>query len=378
MEIRYVRNLSGSHMVIKQAEAEMNWEKEMLLQNPLKELLVPDMVSENGEEVLWYDITGRQALDVILDTEEMDYETLRQLCGAVVAAAEKLEGLLLSPDAILLKPECIFIENHKNTVCLCYYPGNPVGIGDGFHELMQYLLRKINHRDRAVVEAGYRLFEETAKEGYSITELLRLMTGGNFREEETILVQETVSLPLSEKDERKSGQSEIPETAYQIKVKEKNKHISMIGKLQKWLLRKREELVRYLPGKKKKEEEVFVFEPEEVEDIRESRPTVLLSEISLTPQGILKYEGEGNCSDLRIEDTPYIIGSDGACDGVIRSDIVSRRHAKITKAEEVYFIEDLNSSNGTYVGGELLNCRVKMSLQRNEIVLLGNEKFRFI
>lgn len=378
MEIRYVRNLSGSHMVIKQAEAEMNWEKEMLLQNPLKELLVPDMVSENGEEVLWYDITGRQALDVILDTEEMDYETLRQLCGAVVAAAEKLEGLLLSPDAILLKPECIFIENHKNTVCLCYYPGNPVRIGDGFHELMQYLLRKINHKDRAVVEAGYRLFEETAKEGYSITELLRLMTGGNFREEEMILVQETVSLPLSEKDERKSGQSEIPETAYQIKVKEENKHISMIGKLQKWLLRKREELVHYLPGKKKKEEEVFVFEPEEVEDIRESRPTVLLSEISLTPQGILKYEGEGNCSDLRIEDTPYIIGSDGACDGVIRSDIVSRRHAKITKTEEVYFIEDLNSSNGTYVGGELLNCRVKMSLQRNEIVLLGNEKFRFI
>lgn len=378
MEIRYVRNLSGSHMVIKQAEAEMNWEKEMLLQNPLKELLVPDMVSENGEEVLWYDITGRQALDVILDTEEMDYETLRQLCGAVVAAAEKLEGLLLSPDAILLKPECIFIENHKNTVCLCYYPGNPVRIGDGFHELMQYLLRKINHKDRAVVEAGYRLFEETAKEGYSITELLRLMTGGNFREEETILVQETVSLPLSEKDERKSGQSEIPEAAYQIKVKEKNKHISIIEKLQRWILRKREELVRYLPGKKKKEEEVFVFEPEEVEDIRESRPTVLLSEISLTPQGILKYEGEGNCSDLRIEDTPYIIGSDGACDGVIRSDIVSRRHAKITKTEEVYFIEDLNSSNGTYVGGELLNCRVKMSLQRNEIVLLGNEKFRFI
>lgn len=378
MEIRYVRNLSGSHMVIKQAEAEMNWEKEMLLQNPLKELLVPDMVSENGEEVLWYDITGRQALDVILDTEEMDYETLRQLCGAVVAAAEKLEGLLLSPDAILLKPECIFIENHKNTVCLCYYPGNPVRIGDGFHELMQYLLRKINHKDRAVVEAGYRLFEETAKEGYSITELLRLMTGGNFREEETILVQETVSLPLSEKDERKSGQSEIPEAAYQIKVKEKNKHISIIEKLQRWFLEKRDELLRYLPGKKKKEEEVFVFEPEEAEEIRESRPTVLLSEISLTPQGILKYEGEGNCSDLRIEDTPYIIGSDGACDGVIRSDIVSRRHAKITKTEEVYFIEDLNSSNGTYVGGELLNCRVKMSLQRNEIVLLGNEKFRFI
>lgn len=378
MEIRYVRNLNGSHMVIKQEEAELTWEREMLLQNPLGELLVPDFVSENGEEVLWYDITGRQALDVILDTEEMDYETLRQLCGAVVAAAEKLEGLLLSPDAILLKPECIFIENCRNRICLCYYPGNPVVIGDGFHELMQYLLRKLNHKDTAAVEAGYRLFEETAREGYSITELLRLTAGGNFTEEETVSPPETARMPLPETEERKNENYGMPKAPCRIKVKEKREYPSIKTRLRTWFLRKKEEVIHDLPGKKKREEDVFVFEPEDVEEVRESRPTVLLSEISHVPRGILKYEGEGNCGDLQIEDTPYIIGSDGACDGIIRSDIISRRHAKITRTGEVYFIEDLNSSNGTYVGGEMLNCRVKMSLQHNETVVLGNEKFRFI
>lgn len=35
------------------------------------------------------------------------------------------------------------------------------------------------------------------------------------------------------------------------------------------------------------------------------------------------------------------------CDGVIPSGTVSRHHARITRKGEVYFIEDLNSSNGT-------------------------------
>lgn len=378
MEIRYMRNLSGSHMVIKQVEPEQAWEREMLRQNSPRELLLPEFVSENGEELLWYDITGRQALDVVLDTKEMDYVTLRQLCGAVAAAAEKLEGLLLTPDSILLKPECIFIENHTNEIRLCYYPGNPVGIGNGFHELMQYLLRKLNHKDAALVEAGYRLFEETAKEGYSLKELLRLSAGGNFREEETVLFRETAAAALPEMEKTETEEEKAQKMPCRIRRKEKKRHGSVLERLQKWFRNKKKEIAGSLPGKKKREEDVFVFEPEEVEEVRESRPTVLLSEISQVPQGILKYEGEGSCPDLKVEDTPYIIGSDGNCDGVIKSGIVSRRHAKITKTEDVYFIEDLNSSNGTYVGGELLNCRVKMSLQRNETVLFGNEKFRFI
>ena len=49
-----------------------------------------------------------------------------------------------------------------------------------------------------------------------------------------------------------------------------------------------------------------------------------------------------------------------------------------SQKREVYFIEDLNYYNGTMVGGELLNCRVKMSLQAQETVMFADEKFRFI
>ena len=48
------------------------------------------------------------------------------------------------------------------------------------------------------------------------------------------------------------------------------------------------------------------------------------------------------------------------------------------KGELSFFIEDLNSSNGTRVGGELLNYKTGMSLQKNEVVMFADEKFRFI
>ena len=127
-----------------------------------------------------------------------------------------------------------------------------------------------------------------------------------------------------------------------------------------------------------KKVEPFVFEPEPEINMHQQNPTVLLADLPKKEYGILKYEGNGTCSELSIDHTPYIIGSELDCDGVIPSGTVSRHHARITRKGEVYFIEDLNSSNGTMVGGELLNCRVKMSLQAQETVMFADEKFRFI
>ena len=79
-----------------------------------------------------------------------------------------------------------------------------------------------------------------------------------------------------------------------------------------------------------------------------------------------------------IDISPYTIGSEATCDGYLPSATVSRRHARILRKDDIYLIEDLNSSNGTYVGGELLDYRTRVSLQKNEIVIFADEKFRFI
>lgn len=57
---------------------------------------------------------------------------------------------------------------------------------------------------------------------------------------------------------------------------------------------------------------------------------------------------------------------------------ISRRHAMITRSYNDYYIEDLNSTNGTYVNGVKLVPGKKQILQMNDIILLGNEQLVFM
>ncbi len=55
-----------------------------------------------------------------------------------------------------------------------------------------------------------------------------------------------------------------------------------------------------------------------------------------------------------------VIGRQDDCDLCISNDAVSRRHAHITLEEDGYYIEDLGSSNGTFVNGDEIQ-RVKLA-----------------
>lgn len=83
--------------------------KEMLWRNRPGELILPEYNSRNGQTQLWYDITGKQAVDMLAELSDISYEIFIKICEAVVAMAEILDGLLISPDILLLRPESIFL-----------------------------------------------------------------------------------------------------------------------------------------------------------------------------------------------------------------------------------------------------------------------------
>jgi two-component system cell cycle response regulator len=53
------------------------------------------------------------------------------------------------------------------------------------------------------------------------------------------------------------------------------------------------------------------------------------------------------------DEGPTVIGRDPECDGIIRDDGISRRHARVVReASGAFVLEDLDSTNGVFVGGE--------------------------
>ena len=67
---------------------------------------------------------------------------------------------------------------------------------------------------------------------------------------------------------------------------------------------------------------------------------------------MLKGETPGRTFPLNKEVT--VLGRDAACEIVLSDHGVSKRHAKITRKDDGFYIEDLHSTNGTKVGNQEL------------------------
>ena len=382
MNMEYIRHLNASHMVAGLEKELTRWEASMVECNRIEGVLFAKQVSVNQACQLWYDITGKQALDVLLEDGRLDYALLCRLLTKLLEVTDRLEKLLLSPDYLSLLPDTIFVDSLEETISFCYYPGNDRRLYRSFAELAEYLLTKVDHKDDKAVELMYALYEHTRQEGYSLTGLLQDIRYDYNREEEPLpenghlsQKEQTVEASLKETNEKQMKQEACKDswditTWWQAVANIIKRYFgaSVSKTVQSKAIKK----------KKDKKEEIFVFLPDDEQEPPNLHPTVLLSEISQKIEGVLRYEGEGEQEDFVLDCFPYVIGSDKSCNGYLPGEAVSRRHARVTRQEEIYFIEDLNSTNGTYVDGELLNYRVRMSLQKNELVTFADKKFRFI
>ena len=105
MKIQYIRKLTASYMVLAQCEELQEWEKKMIAHAPKGNIVFAECVQENGEKYLWYNITGKQALDAVLETETFSYDMLCNVLNGIYEAVQQLEGMLLPAQSILLSAD---------------------------------------------------------------------------------------------------------------------------------------------------------------------------------------------------------------------------------------------------------------------------------
>lgn len=75
-------------------------------------------------------------------------------------------------------------------------------------------------------------------------------------------------------------------------------------------------------------------------------------------------------------DEELSLGRRGSNDIVIKDPFVSKSHFLIVEDEGNYFLEDLKSSNGTYLNGERVLDAVE--LRNGDMIKVGNIEFLFV
>ena len=286
--------------------------------------------------------------------------------------------------------------------------------------MMEYLLTKVDHKDSAAVRTAYGIYEKTLADGYSIWDIREEIMRARQEEavEPAIGNRSTGQMELRrEKNEYqksfKEGQAdrwqpdgqrleENPNSSYcggqvaqkhakkaekqkvrkKSKVKEEKPWIQKLKKLlTEWgLLEPEEESRTETPmQQRKRPPEPIVYPEEEIKSAPEPvyRPTVCLSNMGGKPRGMLLYQGNDQLEDLCVTARMTRIGQGRDADVRIDRDTISQMHARIDHEEDSYYIEDLNSTNGTFVNDEPLPYKERRKLNSNDIVRFADIRYRF-
>lgn len=74
--------------------------------------------------------------------------------------------------------------------------------------------------------------------------------------------------------------------------------------------------------------------------------------------------------------TSLSLGRQGDNDIIIKDPFISKKHFKIVEDEEEYYLEDLKSSNGTFLNGQKVEDVVRLS--NGDRITTGNIEFLFV
>ena len=73
-----------------------------------------------------------------------------------------------------------------------------------------------------------------------------------------------------------------------------------------------------------------------------------------------------------------VIGRSKKCDIYINDKYLSKEHARIFFDRDKFFIEDLNSTNGTFINGKEISSAHPVKLKDNDKISFGDVSFIFV
>lgn len=354
-EITYERDVNKSYMKIP-AVIDTSLDEKLIFRRAYQGILPMEKCYVNGSGQYWYNISGWQALDAYCRMNPINQSFFETLILRVCSQLEVLEWNLIDTNCLVVDPELIFVSHNGEDISFILYPDIKGNFLDELQQLMEYLLTKINHGDKEGVHEAYGIYNMTHTDGYSIADLKKAILGRRVVEvvtDEAVVVSEQIC--------------EIPKEEPTLEKK--------WAQILEWIK-------EILPVKKENKEEIpmVIYPEDEPEDPKEItiNPTICLAATLGEARGILMYEGMKEYPDFELEKSSSILGKNPRVNLYIARETISQFHAKFDYIDKTYYIEDMNSTNGTFVNDEMLNYKEKRALSPGDILRFADVKYRFL
>ncbi len=380
MEVTYRKRFNQSYMIVREeSDFDEVYELVVLTHNRIPGLLKVETEIADGDIRFWYDITGRQSLKDYLERRQVDSNLLLLLFTGVENLCKELAEYLLEEGNVVLEPEYLYLDFDHTTLEFVYLPGWQRDIRESFQELMEVILRRLKHSDKRATTMAYEMYQLSLQREESFFKMLQRVATVKEEQEKCRENSKQQWESTSEKedgvgrDTRENGEACLErENLLKSKI---NLHLP--GQIKRLVSGLREE---HLPWKKQLQgynrvemTSCYVTQEEEI-----AYPTEILS-TERRAQGLLKYQGKHELADIYVEKPIFVIGkNEKEVDGIIGSKSISRVHARLELSEGIYYIEDLNSTNGTWLNGESLEYKEKQPIEPGDRIAFGEEEYIFM
>lgn len=379
-EITYERTVNRSYMKIPAVQEE-SFDETLMLKKHIFGLLPVEKCYVNGLGQYWYNISGRQALDAFCRVNQVGKEFFESLILRLCEQVDLLEWNLLDSNCLVVDPELIFVNHSGDDVSFVVYPYNKGDLFMDLQQLMEFLLTKLNHSEPEAVSAAYKIYELILSEGFTMSDLKNHIL--NARMENTVIESRSMAVKT--------------ENTIETEINPTNKNISD-SKTRETPRKLEEKLLRFVQEKTARFREklhwksgifldkkaapeslptIVYPDDEEEEEIVQAHPTVCIAQMPAGPRGVLQCENHGEFPDFQLERSTCIIGKSPKVQCHIDCETVSQFHARIEFKEENYYIEDLNSTNGTQVNDEPLVYKQKHCLVAGDLLRFADVTYRF-
>ena len=414
--IEFVNDLRCNYLTIPYDGEENDFALRMLTENMTEGFLKIELRRMDGQTYLYYNISGMQSMEIIYMEKVIDKKAFQTFMWQLHGAIEQSRELFLPGDGICLEPAALFWNLGEQKWEFIYIPGRErEEIEKEREHLAEFLVEKIDYADRKLTDTVYRFYEEICAGRMYPDSFLE--DGKEEITEDEIRWEVNRDSAIEDKEAEGETEGEITEEPdaedeWEAESKPGGRGLAVIlfllwcasaaatffaGRImQEFILpgsavtvlmtvlllytqikKKREGSKKVLENKDEAYEEMnipYEIENEDIENAPEEKTVYMdiKEEQERKLYGIGKFRQQKVC----LEGLPCVVGKDKAlANHVISDSSVSRMHARFFSEKEQLWMQDLNSTNGTYHNGLRLRPNEKVILEAEDEVGFGRVQF---
>ena len=336
MTINYINEINNNYMVISDEGMTRNFAEKMLKRNKIPGALALETEDIDDSLRYKYVINAKQSMEKYFNYQSFNVESLKNFVIDLNKTMLALREYLIKEDNIYLTKETCFYNPSTKEFEFCVFPEAGRDFMADLREIFQFILSRVDHEDQESIYLAYDLQELTLRDNFCMDLLLKRIAGQATGMDNNAL-KETKNIEKNEYD---------ADTDKDVFLEELDLDEELFDEIRKESAKKE---AKFETGK--------------------------LPNLNI----FKKLSRMGNDKEIyEISKFPFIIGKNGEdVDLKLESQVISRFHAVITFDGKKYYIEDMNSKNGTFVNGKRLEPYKKVKITPNDDISFANLTYEF-